>query len=67
MDENVAAPRRRDHAAAGGRRRHLFERLLPGIGRYREPEAATATERTNALPEALLETAVVTGFENVRV
>ena len=66
MDDKVATPRRRDRAAAGGGSRHLLERLLPGIGRHKGPEAA-AGERLNALPEALLETAFVPGFEKIRI
>ncbi len=67
MDENVATPRRRDHADTGRGRRRLLERLLPGIGRYKKPPETISGERPNALPEALLETAFVPGFESVRV
>jgi Patatin-like phospholipase len=67
MDEKVATPHRHDSAAAGRGRRHLLERLLPGIGRHRGREPTVAIERFNALPEALLESAVVSGFEGVRM
>ena len=67
MDEKVATPRRRDRAAlAGDGKRHLFERLLPGIGRHKEPDMLPS-QRDNALPEALLESATVPGFGPVRV
>ena len=67
MDEKVATPTHRARAAlAGGGRRHLLERLLPGIGRHRGPDMLPS-QRDNALPEALLETATVPGFGAVRI